>query len=328
MAQQLKDRFDRQFYYLRLSITDSCNFRCQYCLPNGYQKTQPPNRFLSQQEIAHVVRAFAACGTTKVRITGGEPSMRRDVCDIIETIASTPGIKHVATTTNGYRLAQQANAWRSAGLTKLNVSVDSLDPRQFHQITGENRLDDVMRGIDAALKCGFSTVKVNTVLLKDTTLPQLPQFKQWVKDNPIQLRFIELMQTGDMNDYFQRFHQSGIEIRHQLILDGWQLKPRDITDGPAEVYHHPDYLGEIGLILPYDKGFCQQCNRLRISANGKLHLCLFGDDGVDLRHLLQTPQQQTELQELIQYNLHHKAEHHFLHQGSSGHTPHLASIGG
>ncbi|CAH0525532.1 GTP 3',8-cyclase MoaA [Vibrio hippocampi] len=329
MAQQFEDKFHRKFYYLRLSVTDVCNFRCTYCLPDGYQ---PPGRkrpaFLTLEEIKRVVTAFADCGTSKVRITGGEPSLRKDFPQIIEAVANTQGIRKVATTTNGYRMAKQVATWREAGLTHINVSVDSLDPRMFHQITGENKFFDVMAGIDRALEIGYPQVKVNVVLMKDRNAKQLPEFLQWIKDRPIQLRFIELMQTGEMDELFNNHHVSGVEIRNQLIANGWILKAKGESDGPAQVFVHADYQGEIGLIMPYEKNFCESCNRLRVSAMGKLHLCLFGEQGVDLRDLLQHDSQENALIERIQTQLQNKSVSHFLHDGNSGMTPNLASIGG
>ncbi|MGR5178328.1 GTP 3',8-cyclase MoaA [Vibrio parahaemolyticus] len=329
MAQQFEDKFNRKFYYLRLSVTDVCNFKCTYCLPDGYK---PPGQkrpaFLTLPEIKRVVTAFADCGTSKVRITGGEPSLRKDFPQIIETIANTSGISKVATTTNGYRMAKQVDTWRQAGLTHINVSVDSLDPRMFHQITGENKFTEVMAGIDRAFEVGYEQVKVNVVLMKDLNAKELPAFLNWIKDRPIQLRFIELMQTGEMDDLFNKHHVSGVEIRNQLIANGWILKARANNDGPAQVFVHADYQGEIGLIMPYEKNFCESCNRLRVSAMGKLHLCLFGEHGIDLRDLLQADAQEAALIERIQAQLQTKSVSHFLHDGNSGMTPHLASIGG
>lgn len=324
---ELQDAFARKFHYLRLSVTDVCNFRCQYCLPDGYR---PDGRksFLALDEIRHITRAFAAMGTNKVRITGGEPSMRRDFTRIIETVAATPGIRKVATTTNGYRMAEQVSDWRSAGLDAINVSVDSLDPRMFHQITGQNRFHEVMAGIDAAFAAGFEQVKVNTVLMRGLNDGELGQFLAWIKSNPIQLRFIELMQTGEMDALFERHHVRGAAIKEKLLEAGWQQKVRGHNDGPAEVFWHADYVGEIGLIMPYAQDFCASCNRLRVSALGKLHLCLFGDYGVDLRDLLQHEGQQAVLQRRLREALADKKASHFLHQGHSGMTPHLASIGG
>lgn len=325
---QFEDSYHRKFYYLRLSITDVCNFKCTYCLPDGYRPEHKSKAFLSLEELRRVVTAFANCGTSKIRITGGEPSLRRDFTDIITMISEQEGIEKIAMTTNGYRLAKDAKNWRDAGLTHLNVSVDSLDPRMFYQITGENKFAQVMKGIDAAFEAGFQQVKVNAVLLKDLNDKELPKFLAWIKQNPIQLRFIELMQTGEMDTLFQNHHQSGVSIRNHLIAQGWLLKPREINDGPAEVFCHPDYLGEIGLIMPYKKDFCLTCNRLRVSALGKLHMCLFGDYGVELRDLLQSDSQKRELIERIQGQLAHKKQTHFLDQGHTGMTPNLASIGG
>ncbi len=324
---QLEDGFSRRFHYLRLSVTDVCNFRCAYCLPDGYR---PDGRksFLSLDEIRRVVAGFAAMGTRKVRLTGGEPSLRRDLSAIIKAVANTPGIEKVAMTTNGYRLKEQAREWFDAGLTALNVSVDSLDPRQFHQITGENKLAEVMEGIEAALAAGFKSVKINAVLLKGLNDHQLDAFLVWIKHKPIELRFIELMQTGEMDSLFRDRHASGDFIKQQLLGNGWVQQLRGLDDGPAQVLMHPESQGRVGLIMPYSKDFCASCNRLRVSSVGKLHLCLFGDNGVDLREQLQADAQQVELQQQIQQALSTKVARHWLHEGNTGMTPHLASIGG
>lgn len=324
---KLEDAFARKFQYLRLSITDVCNFQCQYCLPDGY-KPDGRKSFLTVAEIARITRAFAAMGTSKVRLTGGEPSLRKDFTQIIETVANTPGIEKVAMTTNGYRMEKLAKEWRQAGLTAINVSVDSLDPRMFHQITGQNRFHEVMAGIAAAVTAGFSQVKVNAVLMRGLNDGDLHRFLSWIKDNPIQLRFIELMQTGEMDELFDRHHVRGALIKTQLLQAGWQQKIRAFNDGPAEVFYHPDYQGEIGLIMPYSKDFCASCNRLRVSSLGKLHLCLFGDYGVDLRDLLTGDEQIGLLQQRLREALVDKKATHFLHEGHSGMTPNLASIGG
>lgn len=327
--QQLTDAFARKFYYLRLSITDVCNFRCTYCLPDGY-KPQGHNykSFLSLNEIRRISRAFAHLGTEKVRLTGGEPSLRRDFSEIIAAVRENPQIRQLAVTTNGYRLARDVSTWRDAGLTGLNVSVDSLDPRQFYAITGQDKFREVMNGIDAAFTAGFSKVKVNTVLMRDVNHASLQSFLNWIKDRPIQLRFIELMETGDGGSLFRKHHVSGEVIRAQLIQQGWQLLARSRSDGPAQVFTHPDYLGEIGLIMPYEKDFCASCNRLRVSALGNLHLCLFGDQGIPLRDLLAEDWQQQALMDRIQGGLGRKKQTHFLHQGNTGITQNLSFIGG
>ena len=311
--ERLVDAFQRHYYYLRLSITDQCNFRCNYCLPNGYQPEANKPSFLTLSEITRVARAFAAMGTEKIRLTGGEPTLRKDFLTIAESVANVEGIRHVALTTNGYRMAKDVADWKRAGVTSVNVSVDSLDPRMFHQITGINKFDEVMRGIDRAFDVGYHKVKVNSVLMKNLNDHEFNQFLTWVKNRPIQMRFIELMQTGEMDSF---------------LSQGWQLQQRGATDGPAKVFSHPDYQGEIGLIMPYEKNFCASCNRLRVSAKGKLHLCLFGEEGIELRDLLQSEEQQGVLQSRIFSALQGKREHHYLHQGDSGIRNHLASIGG
>lgn len=325
---RLVDAFQRTYYYLRLSITDQCNFRCNYCLPDGYQPEANKPSFLTLSEITRVARAFANMGTEKIRLTGGEPTLRKDFLAIVESVASIEGIRQVALTTNGYRMAKDVADWKRVGITSVNVSVDSLDPKMFHKITGINKFDDVMRGIDRAFDVGYSKVKINSVLMKDYNDHEFNQFLAWVKHRPIQMRFIELMQTGEMDQFFQRHHLSDEILAKKLLAQGWQLQQKAVTDGPAKVFKHPDYLGEIGLIMPYEKNFCASCNRLRVSAKGKLHLCLFGEEGIELRDLLQSDSQQAILQARIFATLQGKREHHYLHQGDSGVRAHLASIGG
>lgn len=324
----LVDAFQRAYYYLRLSITDQCNFRCNYCLPNGYQPEANKPSFLTLSEIVRVAEAFAAMGTEKIRLTGGEPTLRKDFITIAENVANVSGIRQLALTTNGYRMAKDVDAWQRAGITSINVSVDSLDPKMFHQITGINKFDEVMRGIERAFEIGYKKVKVNSVLMKNLNDHEFNQFLAWVKNRPIQMRFIELMQTGEMDTFFHHHHLSGEILVKKLLEQGWQLQQKAITDGPAKVFKHPDYMGEIGLIMPYEKNFCASCNRLRVSAKGKLHLCLFGEEGIELRDLLRSDDQQSILQARIFSALQGKREHHYLHQGNTGIRQHLASIGG
>jgi cyclic pyranopterin phosphate synthase len=324
---QLQDNFGRRFHYLRMSVTDVCNFKCSYCLPDGYRPDGKPT-FLTLSEIENLVAGFAAVGTQKIRITGGEPTLRKDFTDIVRIVAQTTNVNTVAMTTNGYRLQQHAKEWYDAGLRRINVSVDSLDPKMFYQITGENKFDQVMRGIDAALEAGFERVKINAVLLKGLNDKDLPRFLHWIKHTPIDLRFIELMETGLGRDYFKAHHLAGIDIKKQLEQDGWLYDLPSADDGPAQNFSHSDYQGRIGLIMPYAKNFCASCNRLRVSAKGKLHLCLFTENGVDLRDLLQDSSQRDELITRLHGQLAQKKETHFLHQGITGVTKHLASIGG
>ncbi|OBW99743.1 GTP 3',8-cyclase MoaA [Gallibacterium genomosp. 1] len=325
---RLIDAFNRQYFYLRLSITDVCNFKCNYCLPNGYQPPSNKQMFLSVDEIARLVSAFAELGTEKVRITGGEPTLRKDFLAVVEAIRRQQSIKKIALTTNGYRMAKEVASWKQAGIDSINVSVDSLDPRLFHLITGENKLHDILKGIERAFAVGYEKIKVNAVLMKNLNDHGFNSFLAWIKHQPIQMRFIELMQTGEMDAFFHQHHLSGAVLKQRLLASGWQLQQKHYTDGPAQVFKHPDYVGEIGLIMPYEKDFCASCNRLRVSAKGKLHLCLFGEEGIDIRPWLQNDEEQTELQQRLMAALQGKREHHFLHQGDSGVRQHLASIGG
>ncbi|QIM67839.1 cyclic pyranopterin phosphate synthase [Mannheimia granulomatis] len=324
----LVDRFQRQYTYLRLSITDVCNFRCNYCLPNGYQPPSHKQTFLKVDEIQRIAKAFANLGTEKIRLTGGEPTLRKDFAEIAHTIAQTAGIRKVALTTNGYRMERDIALWQQAGITDINVSVDSLDTRQFQLITGENKLQSILKGIDKAFELGYKKIKVNAVLMKQYTASELDRFLAWIKDKPIQMRFIELMETGEMDSFFKAQHLSGQSVMERLLREGWQLQPKAMSDGPAKVLSHPDYQGEIGLIMPYEKNFCASCNRLRVSALGKLHLCLFGEEGIDIRDLLQNDEQQLQLEARLKSALQGKREHHYLHIGDSGVRNNLASIGG
>ncbi|NRA70944.1 MAG: GTP 3',8-cyclase MoaA [Gammaproteobacteria bacterium] len=324
---QLSDSFGRKFYYLRLSITDVCNFKCEYCLPNGYQHDKK-NCFLSLDEIRRTVAAFASVGTEKIRITGGEPALRKDLTQIIAMISEIAPIKKIAMTTNGYNLAKNAQQWYDAGLNQINISVDSLNPNSFNKITGVNRFDQVMKGIDKALSVGFDKIKINSVLIKNFNDHELGLFLEFIRIRPIEMRFIELMECGDTNTFFEQYHSSGDLIKRQLEGSGWQLEEKAKDDGPALVYSHPGYLGKIGLIMPYSKDFCTTCNRLRVSSLGKMHLCLFGDYGTDIRHLLQRDDQQSQLVSLLHDSVATKEVSHYLHQGNTGQTPHLASIGG
>jgi GTP 3',8-cyclase len=321
----LQDRHGRQFRYLRLSITDVCNFRCNYCLPDGYQKGEAVGS-LSLDEIDWLVRGFAAVGIRKVRITGGEPSVRSDLSQILERIAAVPGIETMAMTSNGYRLNQKVEEWQRAGLNQINISIDSLDPRTFHKVTGHNCLPDLLAGINKALALGMM-VKVNVVLLRGFNLADVQSFIDWVKDRNVAVRFIELMRTGENQVFFSEHHVSGEVIASQLLGNGWKPRPSNLLDGPAREYVHPDYSGRIGLIMPYSRDFCSSCNRLRISAQGKLHLCLFGEEGHDVRQWL-SKEYHSELPRQLQALLGMKEASHYLHEGISGQTRNFAMLGG
>ncbi len=325
---ELVDRFGRALPYLRLSVIEACNFRCSYCLPHGYKAAPERPPYLERDEIARLLLGFAALGMRKVRLTGGEPSVRRDLTDLIAVAAATPGVEKVALTTNGCLLKQRAQTWRHAGLSALNVSVDTLDRLRFAEVTGHDRLETVLDGIELALSLGFNSVKLNAVLLRGLTDDQLPAWFNYLRDRPVSLRFIELMQTGDNPDYFQRHHVRADPIEQSLIVQGWQPLPRVVDAGPAREYMHPDYRGRIGIIAPYSRDFCAGCNRLRVTAWGDLRLCLFGGFGIPLRPWLQRDDQYEVLTSAIKAQLVLKQAGHSLHAGKTGLTRHLATVGG
>lgn len=324
----LADRFGRTFPYLRLSVIEACNFSCSYCLPKGYQARPGLPPTLTVTEIARLLRAFASVGMRKVRLTGGEPSLRKDLSEIIRVAADTPGIDTVALTTNGCLLRKRFAEWQAAGLTALNVSVDALDRERFARITGHDRLEDILLGIDEALAAGLPAVKLNAVLLRDLNDDQLPAWLRYLQARPVSLRFIELMQTGDNLAYFKQHHYRAEALEQQLQSAGWQALPRAADAGPAREYRHADYAGRIGVIAPYSRDFCAGCNRLRVTAGGDLRLCLFGNVGVPLRSLLQSDDQADQLRASLLSQLGLKSLGHGLHAGDTGLTPHLASIGG
>jgi cyclic pyranopterin phosphate synthase len=322
----LRDAFGRDLHYLRLSVTDRCNFKCVYCLPNGCPRgsgEQP----LSLAEIDQLVRGFAGLGFWKVRLTGGEPTLRPDIVDIVRRVARTPGIRRVGLTTNGYRLASIAGELKEAGLGSLNVSVDSLDPERFREITGTDRLHRVMAGVEEALAAGVPSVKVNAVLLRGMEDAELLRFLSWTERTPLTVRFIELMRTGDNGVLFDRARLPAAEIRERLERLGWTRLPRAAGDGPATNYGHPGHAGQVGLISAYGEGFCDSCNRLRVSSLGKLRLCLFGDGEVSLRPLLREGGHEA-LMDLVESAVTGKPARHELGAGRCGPTANLAMTGG
>lgn len=323
---KLEDRFGRRFPYLRLSLTEACNYRCSYCLPDGYDG--PSRGFLTRPEIGRLLRAFVDLGMTKLRLTGGEPSLRRDLVEIIEDAAHLPGIRKIAMTTNGVVLDRRVADWRAAGLTALNVSVDSLDAARFAAITGFDHHARLLDGVERALTLGFDAVKLNAVLLRGLNDDELGAWLDYLRDRPLSLRYIELMRTGDNADYFAAHHVPASTIAAQLLARGWTRINRAPDAGPAIEYTHPDYQGRIGLIAPYAPNFCAACNRLRVTARGDLRLCLFGEFGVPLRGLLQDDADGEALRARIAQQLGLKAAGHDLHRGNPGMTPHLASVGG
>lgn len=325
---RLEDTFGRRFSYLRLSITDTCNFKCAYCLPNGYKKSECAEDFLSVKEITNLVRAFAEMGTWKVRLTGGEPTLRRDLLEIAQTVSQIPGIRKVALSTNGYRLRSLAPELLASGVTALNVSVDSLDRKRFEEITGSTKLDEILEGIESAVALGFESVKINAVLLAGWNDSELTSFTNWIRNKPVSVRFIELMPTAQNGFVFERHHVRSDSVRAKLLAAGWKTAPRSDAAGPAEEFTHPDYRGRLGIIAPYANHFCSHCNRLRITSQGGLRLCLFGEGDHPIRHLLQSANDKSELQANIRGLLNKKEISHYLPLGRVGNNHTFSAMGG
>ncbi len=327
---KMSDSFGRSFPYIRLSITDVCNFKCGYCLPNGYFKVENKPGFLNLDEISNLVAAFTELGVSKIRITGGEPTVRKDFFEVLKNIKSEHGISNLVITTNGYKLNEIAEELIATRINGINISIDSLDRNKFKEITGQDRLPQILEGINILQNKGFKNIKVNAVLLKNVN-DSLEEFQNWerfINNNEIDFRYIELMQTGDNLEYFKKYHTSAFVFKKYIESQDWKEISRISDAGPSINYVHSKLKGKFGIIAPYSKDFCSTCNRLRITAKGELRLCLFGNTGTNLRPYLQNQNQKDELIELILKQLRFKKESHYLETGNTGMTPHLASIGG
>ncbi len=322
----LVDGFGRSFHYLRLSVEDACNFRCRYCLPHGYHKTEADSP-LSVDEIGRLTRAFAQLGFWKVRLTGGEPTVRQDIVEVARTVAGTPGVRRVALSTNGYRLTELAPDLKAAGVSAVNVSVDSLDAARFAELTGKDSLGDVLAGIDRSLELGLET-KINAVLMKGLNDDEFAQFVGLTKERRISVRFIELMPVADNMDFFAAHHLKAEALIVWLGENGWTERARNEGDGPARNFGKDGHSGSVGVIAPYAKDFCGSCNRLRVTSRGRLRLCLFSEADHSLRSFLQDDSQAPELQARVKSLLGLKEVSHYLPEGKIGNTKHFAMMGG
>ena len=327
----LRDSFGRSFPYIRLSITDVCNFKCGYCLPSGYQVDKSDNRkFLHLDEIKRLAKVFSRLNVCKIRLTGGEPTVRKDFFDIIKTLKNEAGIKKVVITTNGYHLDEKAKKLVESGLNGINISIDSLNRNTFKSVTGHDRLPEILKGINILQDLHFGNIKINAVLLNGINASE-KDFESWgefIKKNKVDFRYIELMQTGDNLDYFRKYHVSSKIFKEYLNKNNWIYQTLGKDAGPSLNYINPEYKGRFGIIAPYSKDFCRSCNRLRITSRGDLRLCLFGNTGISIRHLLQKDDQIEELQDLIMGQMKFKKESHYLELGETGLTKNLSTTGG
>jgi cyclic pyranopterin phosphate synthase len=295
---QLIDTFGRVHTNLRISVTDRCNLRCFYCMPAENVQFKPRHELLTYEEITRFVRALAPLGIQKVRLTGGEPLVRRDVAELVRKLAAVPGIRDLALTTNGILLAEQAAELKTAGLDRLNISLDALDPAVFQQISRRAGLDRVLAGIRAAREAGFKRLRLNAVSIRGLTEPQIVPLATFAREYRLELRFIEYMPLDADGTWSTEQVLSGDEIREIIDRDVAELEPvaGDDPSQPATDFHYRDGGGRVGFINSVTQPFCGRCNRLRLTAEGQVRNCLFSTTEWDARALLRAsdPQKSTD----------------------------------
>jgi cyclic pyranopterin phosphate synthase len=307
---KLIDTFGRTHNNLRISVTDRCNLRCVYCMPEEVV-FMDKSELLSFEEIAHFVRVAVPLGIDKIRLTGGEPLMRRDLPELVRLLAGIQGIKDIGLTTNGILLADQAQALFDAGLRRINISLDTLDAGRFRQLARRDGLDKVIAGIFAAKQAGFQPVKINAVSIRGVTELDAVPLAQFAREHGLELRFIEYMPIGA--DHWERSKvYFAHEIMEQLERAISPLVPADDYDprAPAMDFVYTDGSGRVGIIASVSRPFCMSCNRIRLTSDGKLRNCLFALNEVDVKGLLRSGAPDEAIQEVIRQNVHDKWEGH------------------
>lgn len=274
----MKDRYGRTIKYLRLSVTDLCNCRCVYCMGENGVPRLPHSAILSFEEIEEIVRAAVSLGVTKVRLTGGEPLVRRGIDELVRRLRGIEGVEELAMTTNGARLAEYAEALKEAGLDRLNVSLDTLDPEKFRRITRIGELRDTLGGLDAARRAGFERIKLNTVLMGGVNDDEIAEIAALAKDGAFDVRFIELMPIGECTDWDRRRF-----LPAERVLGYLPKGERVPSDGVAELWRPAGFRGTVGLIRPLSHRFCADCDRIRVTADGCLKPCLHSAREIPLR---------------------------------------------
>lgn len=283
MKARLVDPFGRIHDYLRISVTDRCNLRCVYCMPEEGMQFEPADQILSYEEIVSVVQALAPLGIRKLRLTGGEPLVRKGLDQLIANLSVIPGIEDIAITTNGIYLAACADQLKAAGLTRVNISLDSLNPERFAKITRGGRLQRVLDGVRASQKAGLQPIKLNVVLMKGVNDDEVEDFLRLTLDDEIHVRFIEYMPIGESGDAWKSSFMS-----LQQVLDTcearWNYTSCDVySNGPADSYRIDGAAGTFGLIHPVSSHFCGTCNRMRLTADGNIKPCLYWSDEFNVR---------------------------------------------
>lgn len=284
----LIDRWGRQITYLRVSVTDRCNLRCVYCMPPEGIDWQPHEKIIQYEEIAQIVRVAAGEGVREVRITGGEPLVRKNLVDLIGMLSAIPGIEDLSLTTNAILLGSEAKALAQAGLKRVNISLDTLKPELFEKITRGGKLEKALAGIQAAVDSGLSPIKINTVILRNVNSDEIENLARMTIDHPWHLRFIELMPIQNQKSWGNGFPSPEemyfpiSEVQEKLKSLGLQRIQNEVGQGPSEDFCIDGARGKIGFISPLSKSFCNRCNRLRLTADGFLRPCLLNDGEIPI----------------------------------------------
>ena len=329
-AGPMTDGFGRRVEYLRISVTDKCNLRCVYCMPEEGLHWLRREQLLSYEEIAQVVRVMARMGLRRLRITGGEPLVRRDLPALVRLLRAVPGIEDIALSTNAVLLDEQAEELRDAGVDRLNISLDSLRPERLDAISRRpGSAARIFRGLEAAERAGFAPLKLNCVVMRGQNDDEVAAFAEATRERPWHVRFIEVMPTGENLEVSRDQYVSAAEILERVSAIG-ALAPVEGPrgNGPARYYAFAGAAGTVGVITPMSHNYCERCNRMRLTADGQLRPCLFGEQQTDLR----TPLRRGEpLEPHIRHTLSVKPERHWLVQGSdrgSGGLLALSEVGG
>ncbi|WP_319524731.1 GTP 3',8-cyclase MoaA [uncultured Desulfosarcina sp.] len=308
----MTDRYRRQLRYLRVSVTDRCNLRCVYCVPGTPQPRLKHEDILRYEEILRIVRVGVKLGIAKVRVTGGEPLVRRGLVGFLKELTAMEGLHEVTLTTNGVRLEEQIQEIRQAGIRRINVSLDTLKPTTFMRITRRNRFRKVWAGIMAAYRAGFDPIKINVVVLEGINDGELADLAGITRDYPFHVRFIEYMPIGHTGcDYGRQIFRDEILERIER-LGALTPIPHQSLDGPAERYRLAGARGEIGIISAISHNFCSYCNRLRLTASGQLRTCLLSDEAIDIIGPLRKGCSDRDLEQIFIQAASRKQERHHL----------------
>lgn len=323
------DKFGRSIDYLRISVTDRCNLRCIYCMPEDGIKLCPHNEILSYEEIITLVKVFTKIGISKVRITGGEPLIRRNLPYLISKISEFNEIKDIALTTNGILLKQFIGDLVKAGLKRVNISLDTLKPDKFEKITKLNGLNNVISGIERCLELGVNPVKINTVLMKGINDDEVIDFVMLTEKMPFHIRFIEYMPWGRLEAWDANKVISTREVIEKIEREFGKLYPVESkSGGPAVNYRIDGFAGIVGFINPVSSHFCNLCNRIRLTADGKLRLCLFSEKEIDIKTPLRNVKNEDVLLSIIENAILNKPQNHNLTEHLKNHQREMNQIGG